>query len=122
MEREPTRPEPIRVALVGVGNCASSLVQGTVYYRGDSEGLSGLMHPELGGYALGDLRFVAAFDVNARKVGKDLAEAIKAEPNNTLSFADVPHLGVRVQRGPTHDGLGRYLGASIEESEETPPT
>lgn len=108
---------PIRVALVGVGNCASSLVQGTVYYRNGAEGLSGAMHPDLGGFGIADLEFVAAFDVNTDKVGKDLAEAILAEPNNTLAFAEVPHLGVEVLRGPTFDGLGRYVGNLIEESE-----
>jgi len=101
----------IRVAIIGVGNCASSLVQGVHYYRDAREDdfIPGLMHVNLGCYHPGDIEFSAAFDVNAHKVGRDLAEAIHAEPNNTLRFAEVPRLGVTVQRGPTHDGLGKYL-------------
>src|SRR3972149_5372309 len=101
----------VRVALVGVGNCASSLVQGVLYYRqakaGDS--VPGLMHVELGGYHIRDIEFTAAFDVVKSKVGKDLGEAVFAHPNNTIRFADVPHLGVRVHRGMTPDGIGKDL-------------
>jgi len=101
----------VRVAIIGVGNCASSLVQGVEFYRNAQEDdfVPGLMHVNLGGYHPGDIEFSAAFDVNAHKVGRDLAEAILAEPNNTLRFAEVPRLGVAVQRGPTRDGLGKYL-------------
>src|SRR3954451_18949210 len=101
----------VRVAIIGVGNCASSLVQGVEFYRNAQEDdfVPGLMHVNLGGYHPGDIEFSAAFDVNAHKVGRDLAEAIHGEPNNTLRFAEVPRLGVAVQRGPTHDGLGKYL-------------
>ncbi len=108
----------IRVAIIGVGNCASSLVQGVEFYR-DAQGeafIPGLMHPVLGGYAVGDIEFSAAFDVNTTKVGLDLAEAVFAEPNNTFRFADVPATGVTVQRGPTLDGLGTYLREVISES------
>jgi myo-inositol-1-phosphate synthase len=101
----------VRVAIVGVGNCASSLVQGVEFYRGASanEQVPGLMHVDLGGYHPGDIEFSAAFDISAAKVGLDLAEAIYAQPNNTIRFADVPPLGVKVHRGMTHDGLGSYL-------------
>lgn len=101
----------IRVAIIGVGNCASSLVQGVWFYKdaGGGESVPGLMHVNLGGYHIHDIEFTAAFDINRTKVGKDLAEAIFAEPNNTFKFADVPSLGVRVYRGMTHDGLGKYL-------------
>src|SRR5437764_4008051 len=97
----------IRVAIIGVGNCASSLVQGVRFYRDATEDdfVPGLMHVNLGGYHPSDIEFSAAFDVSAGKVGRDLGEAILAEPNNTMRFAEVPTLGVRVQRGPTHDGL-----------------
>src|SRR5919198_276200 len=100
----------LRVAIVGVGNCASSLVQGVQFYRDARPGeqVPGLMHVELGGYHVGDLEFVAAFDVDAKKVGRDLSEALLSSENNTIRFADVPPLGVEVQRGPTLDGLGRY--------------
>ncbi len=106
----------IRVAIVGVGNCASSLVQGVEYYNGAKEGefVPGLMHVNLGGYHVSDIEFVAAFDVDKNKVGKDLSEAIFAKPNNTLKFADVPRKGVVVQRGMTHDGIGKYLSKVIE--------
>ncbi len=106
----------IRVAIVGVGNCASSLVQGAEYYNGAKEGefVPGLMHVNLGGYHVSDIEFVAAFDVDKNKVGKDLSEAIFAKPNNTLKFADVPRKGVVVQRGMTHDGIGKYLSRVIE--------
>jgi myo-inositol-1-phosphate synthase len=112
----------IRVAIVGVGNCASSLVQGVEFYRGAPEGsfVPGLMNINLGGYHVGDLEFSAAFDVSAAKVGRDLAEAIFADPNNTCQFCDVPVLGVGVERGPTMDGLGRYLSEVIEESPKAP--
>ncbi len=108
----------VRVAIIGVGNCASSLVQGVEFYKHASpeETVPGLMHVDLGGYHIGDIEFSAAFDINATKVGKDLSEAIWAEPNNTIKFADVPHLGVPVHRGMTHDGLGKYLSQMIEKA------
>jgi myo-inositol-1-phosphate synthase len=101
----------IRVAIAGVGNCASSLVQGVEYYQNaeDDAFVPGLMHVNFGGYHIRDLRFVAAFDVNANKVGKDLSEAIFVEPNCTAKFAEVPELGVEVQKAPVMDGLGKYL-------------
>jgi len=101
----------IRVAIIGVGNCASSLVQGVQFYREASvdDFVPGLMHVELGGYHVRDIEFSAAFDINRTKVGRDLSEAIFAEPNNTVRFAEVPSLGVPVHRGMTHDGLGKYL-------------
>jgi myo-inositol-1-phosphate synthase len=110
----------VRIAIVGVGNCASSLVQGLHYYRdADPSGdVPGLMHVELGGYHVRDVRVVAAFDVDGKKVGKDVAEAIWSEPNNTIRFADVPRTGVTVSRGRTLDGLGEYYRETIEESEE----
>ncbi|HET7076366.1 MAG TPA: inositol-3-phosphate synthase [Chloroflexia bacterium] len=105
----------VRVAIIGVGNCASSLVQGVQFYRNaeDDEFIPGLMHVNLGGYHIRDIEFTAAFDVDSRKVGKDLSEAIFAEPNNTFRFSEVPHLGVPVYRGMTHDGLGKYLSEVI---------
>ena len=105
----------LRVAIIGVGNCASALVQGVHYYRGapDDGFIPGLMHPRLGGYHVGDIEFSAAFDIDARKVGRDLGEAIFEAPNNTVRFASVPSLGVPVQRGMTHDGLGTYLSQVI---------
>ncbi len=108
----------IRVALVGVGNCASSLVQGVSFYKNasDNDRVPGLMHVRLGGYHVGDVTFSAAFDVSATKVGKDLGQAIYAGPNNTERFAEVPALGVKVQRGPTFDGLGAYMEGVVEES------
>jgi myo-inositol-1-phosphate synthase len=110
----------VRIAIVGVGNCASSLVQGLEFYRGadPADDVPGLMHVDLGGYHVGDIEVVAAFDVDAKKVGRDVAEAIVAEPNNTIRFADVPPLGVTVSRGRTLDGLGEYYRAVISESEE----
>ncbi len=110
----------VRIAIVGVGNCASSLVQGLHYYRDadPSQDVPGLMHVELGGYHVRDVQVVAAFDVDAKKVGKDVAEAIWSEPNNTIRFADVPPLGVTVLRGRTLDGLGEYYRETIEESDE----
>jgi len=112
----------VRVALVGVGNCAASLVQGVEYYRDadPSARVPGLMHVELGGYHVRDLQFVAAFDVDAKKVGTDLSEAIGASENNTIRIADVPPLGVPVLRGHTLDGLGRYYRETIEESDAEP--
>ncbi|MGH3441433.1 MAG: inositol-3-phosphate synthase [Nitriliruptorales bacterium] len=112
----------IRVAIVGVGNCASSLVQGVHYYREvpSDASVPGLTHVELGGYHVGDVRFVAAFDVDAKKVGRDLSEAIVAPPNNTIQFAEVPPTGVTVLRGPTLDGLGRYYRDTVEESPDEP--
>jgi myo-inositol-1-phosphate synthase len=112
----------VRVAIVGVGNCASSLVQGVHYYR-DADPASrvpGLMHVQFGPYHVRDVEFVAAFDVDAKKVGQDLAEAIGASENNTIKFADVPPTGVTVQRGPTMDGLGEYYTEIITESDEQP--
>ncbi|MFC5998894.1 inositol-3-phosphate synthase [Quadrisphaera sp. GCM10027208] len=112
----------VRVALAGVGNCAASLVQGVHYYRdADPAGtVPGLMHVQLGDYHVRDVQFVAAFDVDAKKVGFDLSEAILASENNTITIADVPPLGVTVQRGPTLDGLGRYYRETIEESDADP--
>ncbi len=112
----------IRVAIVGVGNCASSLVQGVEYYKDadPSSTVPGLMHVQFGDYHVRDLEFVAAFDVDAKKVGFDLAEAINASENNTIKIADVPPTGVAVQRGVTHDGLGRYYLETITESPAEP--
>jgi myo-inositol-1-phosphate synthase len=112
----------VRVAIAGVGNCASSLVQGVEYYKdADPEAsVPGLMHVKFGDYHVGDIEFVAAFDVDAKKVGFDLSDAITSSENNTIRIADVPPLGVSVQRGPTHDGLGKYYRMTIEESDEQP--
>jgi myo-inositol-1-phosphate synthase len=112
----------IRVAIAGVGNCASSLVQGVEYYRGadPAEDVPGLMHVVLGDYHVGDVDFVAAFDVDAAKVGLDLGKAIFAGQNNTIRFATVGNLEVTVQRGPTLDGLGKYYRETVEESPATP--
>ena len=110
----------VRVAIVGVGNCASSLVQGVEYYR-DADPASrvpGLMHVTFGPYHVGDVEFVAAFDVDAKKVGRDLAEAIAASENNTIKICDVPPTGIIVQRGPTLDGLGEYYQEMITESDD----
>jgi myo-inositol-1-phosphate synthase len=116
----PKRPTDgkIRVAIVGVGNCASSLVQGRYYYADAKAGdfIPGLMHVNLGGYHINDIEFVAAFDVDKEKVGKDLSEAIFRGQNNTFKFMDVPHIGVTVDRGMTHDGLGKYLSQVIEKA------
>jgi myo-inositol-1-phosphate synthase len=110
--------DKVRVAIVGVGNCASSFVQGVEYYRDADARASvpGLMHVDLGGYHVGDIEFTAAFDIDADKVGKDLSEAIWSGQNNTIKFADVPELGVEVHRGMTHDGLGKYLKEKIEKA------
>jgi myo-inositol-1-phosphate synthase len=112
----------VKVAIVGVGNCAASLVQGVHYYRDADETSSvpGLMHVRFGEYHVRDVQFVAAFDVDAKKVGQDLSAAIVASENNTITICDVPPLGVTVQRGHTLDGLGRYYRETIEESDEAP--
>ncbi|HEY0420624.1 MAG TPA: inositol-3-phosphate synthase [Acetobacteraceae bacterium] len=112
-------PGTLRLGIVGVGNCASSLVQGLAHYRDASanEPVPGLMHADLGGYHVRDIEISAAFDVSAAKVGRDVADALRAPPNNTMEFARVPPTGVTVQRGPTLDGLGRYLREEIEESD-----
>ena len=111
----------VRVAVVGVGNCASALVQGVHYYKGvaDDGFIPGLMRPRLGGYHVGDIEFSAAFDIDANKVGLDLSEAIWAKPNNTVRFGEVPRLDVPVQRGMTHDGLGHYLSQIITKAPGT---
>jgi len=108
----------VRVAIIGVGNCASSLVQGVQFYRDAAENdrVPGLMHVNLGGYHISDIEFTAAFDIVDTKVGKDLCEAIFAYPNNTYKFADVPTLNVPVQRGMTHDGLGKYLSQIVKKA------
>jgi myo-inositol-1-phosphate synthase len=112
----------VRVAIVGVGNCASSLVQGVEYYKNASSDtrVPGLMHVRFGEYHVGDIEFVAAFDVDAKKVGRDLSEAIVASENNTIKICDVPPSGVTVRRGPTYDGLGEYYQEIIQESDEAP--
>jgi myo-inositol-1-phosphate synthase len=111
--------DTVNVAIIGVGNCASSLVQGVEYYRDASpdEFVPGLMHVDLGGYHVRDIRFTAAFDIDARKVGRDLSEAVFAEPNNTIKISDVPFQGVEVHRGMTHDGLGKYLSEVITKAD-----
>jgi len=114
---------PIRVAIVGVGNCSSSFVQGVEYYKdvaGNDEAIPGLMHNVLGSYAPSDIEFVCAFDVDANKVGHDLGEAIYRKPNNTMRFADVPALGSPVLRGPTLDGLGQFYRGEVQESDAAP--
>jgi myo-inositol-1-phosphate synthase len=110
--------DKVRVAIIGVGNCASSFVQGVQFYRDadPAQQVPGLMHVDLGGYHVSDIEFSAAFDIDADKVGKDLSQAIWAGQNNTLKFADVPELGVPVHRGMTHDGLGKYLSQRIEKA------
>src|SRR5690242_6617938 len=109
----------VRVAIVGVGNCATSLIQGVTYYKDadPSTTVPGLMHVTFGDYHVSDLQFVAAFDVDDKKVGKDLSEAINASENNTIKIAEVPTLGIEVQRGPTLDGLGKYYRQTIDESD-----
>jgi len=108
----------INVAIIGAGNCASSLIQGVYYYKKakESEFVPGLMHVNLGGYHISDINFVAAFDIDKNKVGKDLAKAIFTPPNNTFKFCDLPDSGVKVERGMTHDGLGKYLSQIIEKA------
>ncbi len=108
----------IRVAIIGVGNCASSLVQGVYYYRNAKENdfIPGVMHPILGGYNISDIEFVAGVDIDERKVGKDLSEAIFEYPNNTYKFTDVPKLNAKVYRGMTHDGIGKYLSGIIKKA------
>ena len=110
--------DKINVAIIGVGNCASSLIQGVQYYQEakENEFVPGLMHVNLGGYHISDINFVAAFDIDKNKVGKNLAEAIFTLPNNTYKFCDVPETGVTVQRGMTHDGLGKYLSKIIQKA------
>jgi myo-inositol-1-phosphate synthase len=107
--------EKVRVAIVGVGNCASAFVQGVHFYNDadPNERVPGLMHVDLGGYHISDIEFTAAFDIDSEKVGKDLSEAIWSGQNNTIKFADVPNLGIKVDRGMTHDGLGKYLKEKI---------
>ena len=113
--KAPRREEKVRVALIGVGNCANSLVQGVEYYKDASpeDLVPGLMHVDLGGYHVRDVEFTAAFDVTSDKVGKDLSEAIWAHPNNTIKFSEVPKTGITVSRGMTHDGLGKYLSEIV---------
>jgi hypothetical protein len=105
----------VRVAIVGVGNCANSLLQGVEYYKdaAPDDFVPGLMHVDLGGYHVRDVEFTAAFDVTTDKVGKDLADAIWAQPNDTIKFANVPKTGVSVSRGMTHDGIGKYLSQIV---------
>src|SRR6188508_3398464 len=112
----------VRVAIAGVGNCASSLLQGIEFYKDadPSDRVPGLMHVELGGYHIRDIELVAAFDVDADKVGIDVSKAVFAGPNNTIKFSDVPHLGVTVLRGPTLDGFGEYYRQMCEESPSLP--
>jgi len=120
-------PQKIRIGIVGIGNCASSFVQGLSYYKdagdkkaGDDAAASGLMHADLGGYRVGDIEIVSAFDIHAAKVGRDVSEAILVAPNNTLRFADAPVMGTIVSRGPSLDGLGKYLVEDIPESDAPP--
>ena len=110
--------DKVRVAVIGVGNCAAALVQGVQFYKNaaDDEFVPGLMHVRLGGYHIGDIEFTAAFEIDQNKVGKDLSEAIFVPPNNTIKFSDVPQLGVTVSRGMTHDGLGKYLKQVIHKA------
>jgi myo-inositol-1-phosphate synthase len=110
--------DKVRVAIIGVGNCANSFIQGVQYYRdaNPNERVPGLMHVDLGGYHVRDIEFTAAFDIDVEKVGKDLGEAIWSGQNDTIRFADVPKLGVTVQRGMTHDGLGKYLSEKIRKA------
>jgi myo-inositol-1-phosphate synthase len=106
----------VRVGIIGVGNCASSFVQGVEYYKkaDKKEFIPGLMHVDLGGYHISDVEFSAAIDIDKNKVGQDLSKAIFTKPNNTYKFSSVPNLGVKVLRGMTHDGLGHYLKKVIE--------
>jgi len=120
MKKEASAMGSVRVAIVGVGNCASSLVQGVEYYRDadPNDRVPGLLHVAFGDYHVSDVDFVAAFDVDAKKVGRDLAEAIVASENNTVKICEVPPTGLTVQRGPTLDGLGKYYRETVEESDE----
>jgi len=122
IKKEANAMGSVRVAIVGVGNCASSLVQGVEYYRdaNPNDRVPGLMHVTFGDYHVSDVEFVAAFDVDAKKVGMDLADAIGASENNTITFCDVPPTGVLVQRGPTMDGVGEYYREIIQESDHQP--
>ena len=108
----------INVAIIGLGNCASSLVQGVHKYAdaAPDDSIPGIMHPVLGEYGIGDIKVVAAFDVDSSKVGLDISEAIYAPPNNTVKFFDVPHTGITVQRGMTLDGVGEYMTDVIEKA------
>ncbi len=106
----------VKVAIIGVGNCASALVQGIHKYAETEDEVPGIMHANLGGYSIGDIEVVAAFDIDSRKVGKDISQAIIAPPNNTISFHDVPFMAVSVNRGMTHDGIGKYLEPVIQKS------
>ena len=110
----------INVAIIGIGNCASALIQGVHKYKGleKEDKVPGIMHPVMGEYSIQDINFVAAFDVDKNKVGNDISEAIFAEPNNTVKFQKVPVLGVEVQRGMTHDGIGKYTKDLIKTSDE----
>jgi myo-inositol-1-phosphate synthase len=114
----PKKSKKVRVAIIGVGNCASSLVQGVQFYKNakPADHVPGLMHVDLGGYHVRDIEFTAAFDVVDGKVGADLGEAIFVKPNNTIKFADVPRLGVTVERGMTHDGLGKYVSQKVKKA------
>ena len=115
--KAPRNEDKVRVAIIGVGNCANSLLQGVEYYKDapDDQFVPGLMHVNLGGYHVRDIEFVAAFDVTKDKVGKDLADAIWAHPNDTIKFAEVPKTGITVNRGMTHDGIGKYLSRGRRE-------
>lgn len=104
----------VRAAIVGVGNCASSLVQGVEFYKDTEENVPGIMHADLGGYKISDIEFSAAFDIDRNKVGKDLSAAIFVKPNCTIKFSDVPKLGITVMRGMTHDGLGKYVSQIVD--------
>ncbi|MGH3065009.1 MAG: inositol-3-phosphate synthase, partial [Gaiellaceae bacterium] len=110
--------DKVRVAIIGVGNCANSLLQGVEYYKDAKaeDSVPGLMHVDLGGYHISDIEFTAAFDVVKGKVGLDLADAMWAHPNDTVKFADVPKTGVKVSRGMTHDGIGKYLAQVVEKA------
>src|SRR4051812_22311908 len=114
--------DKVRVAIVGVGNCASSLIQGVEYYAKaqPDERVPGLMHINIGPYHVSDIEFTCAFDVDSNKIGVDLADAIWVEPNNTIQFSDVPKTGVTVERGHTYDGLGQYYRGVVTESELPP--
>ena len=110
--------DKVRVAIIGVGNCANSLLQGVEYYKDakPEDSVPGLMHVDLGGYHISDIEFTAAFDVVKGKVGVDLADAIWAHPNDTIKFSDVPKTGVKVSRGMTHDGIGKYMAQVVEKA------